>query len=509
MGMVGGGAEVMHARIGAGTQAVKDTAKDITTDPVGKAADLIADAGGALGKGAAKALDWYERSTSEPHKALDSLVGSNIAPELVTPQAMKWAQFVMGDKNSTPDELADAKDFVSRVASGDAAAAEDYRNKLTVNHYERLNSEALNGISDEIESRLPKQSKIGMTEQGNISAQLSDLWLSTEGKNFSVFKNAASPDEAKRTALMMTHWIASGFGADHNDGETFIPAALIDGLGTEAAKVVLSLAKIVKKQGLYKGDDKTLMDMYSTVKQMAQDSSSDTEIIGQLLTPLARQTWNDSKTNVLTKDLRSRKGKTSTAQTYELEKSFGPNTAELLKHFRERPEKAAKYGKALDIEGGVPVMDEGGDVTTDYESGLTERDATSRVSYQGQGKKNTPFNTLREQQKNNHTTLLSTFKNQPALQVLVLASQHLIFGTPGRVKPALVRLLRAVVLMRREDVGAAIADDVQCPSQPGQRLVVCRLLRAGERLGRLGADRCIAEQEVQLFGEIVCHCSSP
>ena len=153
MGMVGGAAEVMHDRIGAGTQAVKDTAKDVAADPVGKAADLIADAGGALGKGAAKALDWYERSTSEPHKALDSLVGSNIAPELVTPQAMKWAQFVMGDKNSTPDELADAKDFVSRVASGDAAAAEDYRNKLTVKHFETKQAASDTAISDEIAER--------------------------------------------------------------------------------------------------------------------------------------------------------------------------------------------------------------------------------------------------------------------------------------------------------------------------------------------------------------------
>ena len=187
-----------------------------------------------------------------------------------------------------------------------------------------------------------------MTERGETSSKLADLWLRNEGSKVDLFKRDGNSPDSLRTATALMEWVRSGFGAEHNDGKPFVPTSLIDELGGDGAKVALSMTRLAKKQGLFTGDDKAILSMHDELKQRAMNNSSDHTLIDSLLTPLAHDAWSDQKSQILSKALTESKGKVSPAMLKGLKENFGPQTDDLINHFKAKAEAAKEpsYGKS-------------------------------------------------------------------------------------------------------------------------------------------------------------------
>lgn len=169
MGAIGGGADVLHSKVQGGVDKVNEVRKD----PVGAVADTIADAGAAVGKGAAKLEDWVQRATSAPHRSRDALVQSERVPMSDKDRetyATNWASHVLENPNDfSEQERRDASEFIK---TGNASL---YRDKLSITHYEKRMTEADSAIVDEVAERLGKKSKsskMGASDRMYLEAEM-------------------------------------------------------------------------------------------------------------------------------------------------------------------------------------------------------------------------------------------------------------------------------------------------------------------------------------------------
>lgn len=472
MGAVGGAADVGHARLDAGI----DKTKRVTSDPAGAIADGVADLGHAAGTLGAKALNWYERASSPPHRAFDALISAQpAADDVMDARAMEWAGHVLQTRDSSPEEIAAAKDFVLAQSKGDTNAWRTYRDKLTIDHHEGKNAAADQAIADELnggkkslmrgtltddfgeqEGRDPSADGVvddyGTRVRGGMDgadaaahAQLSQVGqpvlprqnLATRGADLPALETAADiwrkqgvadklltatsdkTDAAQRQmAIGLLGWVARGFR--NTDGEIFVPESLIKRYGAKAPKMIKSAAQLAFEQGLIGHDE---AGMTPQIMQMAQlqhaDATAVNDAVLGALPEYARSLYKPHIEDIK-KLLRkvAAEGATQREEAALLD-AFGSKEA-IAQAMSKLPDPTSRYG------GKVPGMDnavtqvvrdadervEGG---VDYESGLEERAPETRVTYKGQGGKNTPFNTLHEHQQNNLATALSTMQNDPGV----------------------------------------------------------------------------------------------
>ena len=180
MALPGGAALVARSRIGQGVETVR-------RDPVGVIFDGISGASSLAGTGAARLSDWVARATSEPLRAHDALVNDGtLSDEDVRTRAVQWAEHVLGGREASSQERADATAFLQ---SGDASA---YRDKLTLAHHDALGIAASDAVTDEVLTRLGVKSK---ASRMNARDALEEATSTDQLDNFNY-------DSAQRTAAI-------------------------------------------------------------------------------------------------------------------------------------------------------------------------------------------------------------------------------------------------------------------------------------------------------------------
>ena len=469
MGTVGGVSEVGHAYAGQGAQKVAD----IKADPVGTLADGVADGMGALGTLGAKALSGYERMTSAPHRAFDSLVSPNVSPSVVDALAMQWANHVLVDtkgKGSTPQEIADAKEFILNSSKGDNRAGQIYRDKLSIDHHEGKAAAGDMAIANEAgapkkslmqgtlvddfgeqEGRDPSDDRVtddfgsvartpgvssfdaqsqaedsqvgqpviprqGLSTKGASLPQLestADIWRKQGVDDKLLTATSDKTDAAQRQmAIGLLGWMSRGF--KDADGNVFVPESLTNRYGAKAPKMIQSLAKTAFEHGVIGHAEAAMTPQImnlATDQHLNATSVNDSVIAA--IPEYARYMYKPYVEDIKGMLRHAVANGTNKKQEEALLTVFGTKGA-IAQAMSKMSEAQSPYGNKVETIAGEPISDEHGQVVNDYESGLSET-PPQRVTYQGYGKQNLAFNMLKDSHKANHDTLLSTLKNQPGV----------------------------------------------------------------------------------------------
>lgn len=347
MGAIGGGADVLHSKLQGGVDKVNEVRKD----PAGAVADTIADAGTAVGKGAAKLEDWVQRATSAPHRSRDALVQSErvaVSDEDRVNHATNWASHVLENPNDfSEQERSDASEFIK---TGNATL---YRDKLSITHHEKQIATADSAIVDEIAERLGKKSKsskmsptlvddFGEIEGRDSSgdsvvddfgnrvrsgfsgvdarshAELSQIGqpvipkqgLSVKGQNKATVENVAdiwrkqgvsekllkatseqTDSKQREMAIALMGWMQNGF--KDVDGEVFVPEKFLDTYGKNAPKLIRQAAEQALLHGLIDADTFNKLPEIETLAQTqhADNTATFDAVVGNM-TEAARNAYS-------------------------------------------------------------------------------------------------------------------------------------------------------------------------------------------------------------------------
>lgn len=155
MGLVGGGADVLHNRIGQGV----DKVREIKKDPAQFAADTVADLGGKAGSGMAAlvsgAENIFDKLTDSNRRKHADLINPNIGDAEVEGFAPQWAAHVLDNqKQFSEEDAAAAAKYIQNV--GKPGALSLYRLTIEANHNERKHGDKYDGVSSEIANRTGK-----------------------------------------------------------------------------------------------------------------------------------------------------------------------------------------------------------------------------------------------------------------------------------------------------------------------------------------------------------------
>jgi hypothetical protein len=426
MGGVGGAVGLAHDYRRHLQDKATDTANRFREDPAEFLADGLNDVVFAAGTGAAKLRNTIDRIISPAARDYDDLVNTDpksVSAQTLHEKALRHASEVLDN----PDKFDEAQrehaaEFIQ------TQDAEHYVNKLTNDHHKNEVREALTSITNELEETLPERRESRMNARGDPAVSLAQLWFEREASKFRLFKNAdrvGERENAHRVSTLLMEWVRSGFATRDGSGEVRIPTTLVDELGADAPKVILSMAKMVKAQGLYEGDEQTLAEVVSQFEEQTQRRLSDEEFVKGMLTPLAEGQWTGRRARELAELLRAAKGqippggKGGNALRKGLEDTFGPNTDTVLDYFATpRPGLAqdvrydpSELGGEMDESGEYSSSDERQGAETDYESDMSEREAPTRTLYRGLGKNDTPYDTRYANKKDQLATDLSTAQN--------------------------------------------------------------------------------------------------
>lgn len=226
-----------------------------------------------------------------------------------------------------------------------------------------------------------------LTQRGEESRALADIWLENEGAKRPLFKDAG--EDGRTLATKVVEWVRSGFGSEYDEnGQFFIPTKLVDELGQDAAKVVREVADLVERQYGSFTDPDMLPKVIEQVRQRAMNNDGDNSFIKQMLTPLAAKNITPQGRLVLLTMLRNLKGRPSKAVRAGLEEMFGTRVNDVLLHFTPKasegrygdPAKNGKGARTEDTE--VVGIDENGELilSDDLSYGTKEDGSTYEVS---------------------------------------------------------------------------------------------------------------------------------
>jgi len=433
MGVMGGAGEVGHAYAGAGKEAVNE----IKQDPVGKAADFIADAGTKAGTGAAKAVDTLSKLVSSDYRAHDVLVNDRGGPEQQQAAAMQWAKAKLEDSTTSESERADAASFVEGLARGDENAWQDYKNKLTVNHFENQHVQGDSEIADEIATRLGEKSKASQMrastrmyiESGALAPDKSpkllettaDIWRKQGVDEKLLTATSDKIDSAQREmAIGLLGWVARGF--KDVDGNVFIPESLVKRYGDKTGKMIQSAAKTAFQQGLIDHDvAKQVPEIMQQATLQYAEASAVHDAILNAIPDYARDNYSRQDIADLDDVLRYvAKHGTNKTQEDALLKVFG-SKENIAQAMSKLPEEKSTYGTKVDTHNGE-----------DYDSGLTVSEGGERVKYHGYNRTDKPFNLLHEGQAKAHATRMSTHQNDGAVYARSIGAHDAVLEQYGQ-----------------------------------------------------------------------------
>lgn len=349
MGVAGGAGNYMHGKAG--------NAADAVTEFVNKPLqDKIADAGTALGERAG------EKEAAAEDAQLDEMIAR--AEKGASAFSRRDAQDFMSvpareseltpeakDKNASERAASHADDILAnrgRYSESEVSAAESYKQHGDYGMFDmdlsqgRAN-DGLKKISSEIEANTPKQSRMGMTEEGETTKKLSDLWLRDEGSKLPSIKNA-DQTLAADTAHKMMAWVASGYGAKYSDeGQTFMLHSLAEHFGDDVGKVIESMTEYAEQQGIMH-DSKHTKRMVKEAQQHVDMVTSDAHFFDKNLTKLGNEHWTKNDGAMITRMLSD--GKVSEKMKNVLRVYFGPNTDTVIDRFKRKADIAkAKSGR--------------------------------------------------------------------------------------------------------------------------------------------------------------------
>lgn len=420
MGVIGGLGEVGHAYTGSGATKAKDVAKD----PARAAADLAADAGDIVGKYGAKGLGFLERMTSEPHRAFDTLISSDLPPGSVDGLAMQWAQHVMGDKGSSAQDVADAKEFVLGAANGDATASEHYRNKLTVAHHVAKSAESDLTVAADFSGQ--SKSSLMQAEPGHkmpnrpstimdIEAALltpdktpqnlgttADIWRKQGVAQGLLDATSGEGDTAQRQmSIALLGWVARGFKSV--DGDVFVPESLTMRFKDKTPKMIQGAAKLAFEQGLIGHDEARLVPQVIDLasRQYAEETAVRDTVLGAL--PDYARGKYAPHINELTEVLRhAAEHGTNKRQEEALLDVFGSKEAiaQAMSKFSEPKNKSNPLAKVDEIDD--TLVDEDGnpvDGGQGYETGMSTHEGATTSSVRGHDRDNNPYDLRDERHK--------------------------------------------------------------------------------------------------------------
>lgn len=176
MGLIGGGADVLHNRIGQGV----DKVREIKKDPAQFAADTVADLGGKAGSGMAAlvsgAENIFDKLTDSNRRKHADLINPNIGDAEVEGFAPQWAAHVLDNqKQFSEEDAAAAAKYIQNV--GKPGALSLYRLTIEANHNERKHGDKYDGVSSEIANRT------GKSKSSKMRGTLVDDFGEQEGRD--------------------------------------------------------------------------------------------------------------------------------------------------------------------------------------------------------------------------------------------------------------------------------------------------------------------------------------
>lgn len=492
MGTVGGLGEVGHAY----AARTGDKVAEIKRDPVGAAANVVADTGSVVGKAAARGLDAFERMLSPAQRAHDTLVGNGGTPAQHQAAATQWAQHVLENPGSSEAERSDAARYVQRTAEGDDAAWSAYRDALTIRHHEAQQAASDTAVADEIarrtggkkslmqgtlvddfgesEGRDPSDdsvvddygtrvrsgmdgadaaahatlSQVGqpvIPPQGLTVGQArpslesaADIWRKQGVADGLLQATSDKTDPAQRAAsIAMLGWIKRGF--TDTDGNVFVPESITKRYGQRSADVILSAAKTAFKNGLV---DHDVLQQLPQITELATkqyaDATTVRDAVRGAIPEYIRDDYSDAEIDRLTDALRdvARTG-TTPKQEAVLLRIFGSKEA-LAQAMSKFETPRSGYGKQLETHEATTLDEEGApraNAGEDHEGGLTEAAPNTAVNYAGWGKTGKPFNTLYENAKSALKEKLSQLHNDPSVYARSMGAHDALLEQYGKDHP--------------------------------------------------------------------------
>lgn len=299
MGIVGGGADVLHNRIGQGV----DKVREIKKDPAQFAADTVADLGGKAGSGMAAlvsgAENIFDKLTDSNRRKHADLINPNIGDAEVEGFAPQWAAHVLDNqKQFSEEDAAAAAKYIQNV--GKPGALSLYRLTIEANHNERKHGDKYDGVSSEIANRTgksksskmrgtlvddfgeqegrdrqddrvvddfgnvaitPAQVKYGdypgtehakglsvsSKEQDKVTA--ADIWRKQGVSEKLLSATTDKTDEKQRQmAISVMGWIERGF--KDGDGNVFVPETLVKMHGSKTGAAITSAVETAFAHGI-------------------------------------------------------------------------------------------------------------------------------------------------------------------------------------------------------------------------------------------------------------------